>query len=254
MSEIGDQTIDAVICDPPFALTQCEWDSLIDLPSLWRQFERILKPTGVILMFCAQPFTSHLITSKPELYRYLWYWAKEKGTNFFRTGRQPLRVVEEIVVFAFGASYTYHPQMVPLDKPYRHTMPLRHSAITGRGEINTRAQSAEAREYKEYTHRHPTNLLHFARDNGNKSLVPTQKPVALLEYLIQTYTNEGDLILDPTMGSGTTGLAAKRLGRRFIGMEINPEHFAIAEQRIAASEAEPEPADDALYSFDQKCA
>lgn len=231
MASLPDRKIDTIICDLPFGTTQCEWDRPLSLPALWEHYRRILKTDGVILLFAAQPFTSELIMSRPDMYRYIWYWQKEKGTNFFRTGRQPLRIVEEVVVFAFNASYTYHAQMVPLEKPYRHTMPLKHSAITGRGEISS-TQTPTEREYKTYTHRHPTNLLRFPRDRANKSLIPTQKPVALIEYLLRTYSNERDLILDNCMGSGTTGVACQNLNRQFIGMEIDPHHFNIAYNRL----------------------
>lgn len=239
MMALDDASIDAIVCDLPFGTTQCDWDRPIDLTALWEQYIRTLKPNGVCLLFAAQPFTSQLIASRPDLYRHLWYWAKEKGTNFFRTGRQPLRIVEEVAVFAPTAKYTYNPQMVPLEKPYRHTMPLKHSQITGRGEIAPASQTPTERQYKEYTHRHPTNLLRFPRDKANKSLIPTQKPVALVEYLLRTYTNAGDLVLDNCMGSGTTGVACLNLDRQFIGMEIDPDHFAIAQERLTMHGSKP---------------
>lgn len=231
---IPDHSVDTIICDPPYGTTQCAWDLALDLAAFWTELLRVLKPTGAILMFAAQPFTSVLIQSKADLYRFLYYWQKEKGTNFFRTKYQPLRLIEEIVVFSHGAKYTYHPQMVPLAKPYTHTMPLRHSAITGKGAISD--QTAEQREYRTYTHAHPTNLLQFPRDNANKGLVPTQKPVALLEYLVRTFSDAGDVILDPTMGAGTTGVAAIHLSRNFIGLELNPAHYALAKRRIEAED------------------
>lgn len=234
MRDLPDESVDAIITDPPYATTQCSWDLAVDFNLLWEQYIRVAKPKAAILICSAQPFTSTVIKSNPEMYRYLWYWSKEKGSNFFRTGNQPLRMVEEVNVFSRENGYTYNPQMVLLDKPYRHTMPLKHSAITGKGEISKK-QSAEQREYKTYTHSSPKNLLHFARDNGNKSLVPTQKPVALMEYMIKTYTNPGDVVLDSFLGSGTTGVAAKRLGRGFIGMEKSDKHFEIAQTRIEAT-------------------
>jgi len=239
LTQLPDQSVDAVICDLPYGTTQCAWDIALDLNALWTQYLRIAKPTAPILLFSAQPFTSHLILSQPELYRYLWYWEKEKGTNFFRTGNQPLRVIEEICVFSQEHGYTYNAQMVPLDKPYTHTLPLKHSAITGRGKID--GQTEQKREYKTYTHSHPKNLLKFSRDNGNKGKVPTQKPVALLEYLVNTFTHPGDVVLDNTMGSGTTGVACKKLGRSFIGMEMSEKHFTIAKERIDST---PEPTPD----------
>jgi len=193
----------------------------------------VLKPTGVVLIFAAQPFTSKLILSRPKLFRHIWYWQKEKGTNFFRTRYQPLRIIEEIAVFAPSMGYTYNPQLVPLAKPYRHTMPLRHSAITGEGAIDAR-QTASQREYKTYTHGQPTNLLRVPRDNANKGLLPTQKPAALLNYLMKTYSNPGDTVCDPTMGTGSCGIAAVQLARKFVGMELNPQHFDVAAKRIAA--------------------
>lgn len=250
LASVPDESIDAIICDLPYGTTQCKWDVALDFDALWAHYLRVTKANAPILLFSAQPFTSKLIMSRIEHYRYLWYWEKEKGTNFFRTGNQPLRVIEEICVFSKANGYTYNPQMVPLAKPYRHTMPLKHSAITGTGEIST-SQTAEARQYKTYTHSHPKNLVRFSRDNGNRSLVPTQKPVALLEYLVSTYTNPGDLVLDNTMGSGTCGVACKRLGRRFHGMERDLRHFSIAQRRIAeASALEPaeEPQDLVLWA------
>lgn len=233
MQAIPDRSIDAIINDPPYGTTNCSWDMALDLERYWQQMERVIKPTGVILLFAAQPFTSTLIVSRPHLYRHLWYWKKEKGTNFFRTKYQPLRIIEEIVVFAPSMGYAYNPQLVPLDKPYRHTMPLRHSAITGSGEISAN-QTAEQREYKVYTHAQPTNLLSFPRDNANKGLLPTQKPVALMEYLVRTYTHPGQTVLDPTMGSGSTGVAAVKLGRQFLGIELDSKHFGKAQRRVTA--------------------
>lgn len=248
MKDVPSESVDAIICDLPYGTTQCAWDLALDFDSLWEQYMRVAKPTAPILLFSAQPFTSKLIMSRMDQYRYLWYWEKEKGTNFFRTGNQPLRVIEEICVFSRANGYTYNAQMIPLEKPYRHTMPLKHSAITGNGVIST-DQTAENRQYKTYTHAHPKNLLKFARDNGNKSLVPTQKPVALLEYLVKTYTNPGDTVLDNTMGSGTCGVACKRLGRSFIGMEMSKKHFKIAKTRIDDTPTQAETLDD-IFSFD----
>lgn len=232
MSSLPDQSVDTILNDPPYGTTQASWDIAIDLDELWKQYLRVLKPNGVIVMFCAQPFTSKLIMSQMNLFRYLWYWEKEKGTNFLSTRYQPLRVIEEVVVFSRNTKFTYNPQMIPLEKPYTHTMPIKKSAIAG--SFKTEKQNCEEREYKTYTHAYPKNIVKFARDNANKSLVPTQKPIALMEYLVATYSNPGQTILDNTMGSGTTGVAAKRLGRNFIGMEYDSKHFQIAKNRIDA--------------------
>lgn len=233
MRDIPDRSIDVILNDPPYGTTHCKWDLALDLTCYWAHILRVLKPDGAVIIFSAQPFTSKLILSQPDLYRYLWYWEKEKGTNFFRANREPMRVIEEILVFG-SPQHRYFPQLLPLDKPYRHTMPLHHSSITGCGPIS-HLQTAEEREYREYTHAQPKNLLTLPRDATKKSLVPTQKPVALMEYLIKTYTTANDRVLDPTMGSGTTGVACVRLGREFIGIEMNSDHFTIASERISES-------------------
>jgi DNA modification methylase len=235
---VRDNSVDAIINDPPYGTTQAKWDIAIDEEKMWAEYLRVLKPNGVILLFAAQPFTSKLIMSRTDLFRYVWYWEKEKGTNFLSTGYQPLRVIEEVCVFAHNAKFTYNAQMIPLDKPYTHTMPIKKSGVAGK--MKTQEQDANKREYKTYTHSHPKNLVKFARDLGNKTGVATQKPLALMEYLVRTYTDPGHVVLDNTMGSGTTGVACKLLGRSFIGMEMDENHFEIARKRI---EETPEDAD-----------
>ncbi len=229
MKEVPSASIDAVVADLPYGTTHCKWDSLIPLESLWNQYKRLIKNNGAIVLFSAQPFTSQLIMSQSKLFRYCWYWEKEKGTGFLNAKRQPLRVIEEICVF-YKKMPLYNPQMALRDKPYRHTLPNIHSEIHGGGVKSI--DNSKQRKYVEYTHQYPTNILKFARDNANKSLLPTQKPLALVEYLIKTYTKEGDTILDNSMGSGTTGVASVKLGRKFIGMEINKDNFDIACKRI----------------------
>lgn len=236
MADIADHSIDAVITDPPYGTTHCKWDIALDLEQYWQHLERIIKPDGVMVIFAVQPFSSMLIQSRPGLFRNIWYWQKERGTNFFRAGREPMRVIEEILVFG-STRHQYHPQLVPLDKPYRHTLPVKHSAITGKGEI-PRSQTHGQREYRIYTHAQPTNLLTYPRDC--KRIIATQKPVALMQYLIRTYTRPGDLVLDPTMGSGTTGIACANTGRRFHGIERNQQHFEAASKRIAARAGNPQ--------------
>lgn len=230
MDDLGDNTVDLILTDLPYGTTSCEWDQIIPFEPMWKQYLRVLKEDGVIVLTAAQPFTSKLVMSQPNLFRHIWYWEKEKGTNFLRTGSQPLRVIEEVCVFSKSGTYTYQPQMVPLDKPYTHTMPLRHSPITGEGDINPTVDGE--REYKTYTHAHPKNLIRFARDKN--VLVPTQKPVSLMTYLVRTYSQKGDVVLDSCLGSGTTGVACATEDRRFIGIEANPKHFQISKTRIEA--------------------
>ncbi len=221
-------SVDAIITDLPYGTTNCKWDSAIPLSPLWEQYERIIKDDKPIVLFSAQPFTTTLITSNVRKFKYCWYWVKEKGTGFLNAKKQPMRVVEEICVF-YDKLHTYNPQMIPLEKPYKHTLPIKKSDIN-KGGIKSMAK--EEREYVTYTHTFPKNTLFYPRDKANKGLVPTQKPVGLLEYLVKTYTNENDVVLDSCMGSGTTGIACLNLNRRFVGIELDKEHFAIAKDRL----------------------
>jgi site-specific DNA-methyltransferase (adenine-specific) len=218
---ISDHSIDTIITDPPYGMTACEWDSALDLELIWKEYKRILKLNGSIVIFSAQPFTSHLIVSNPKMFRYCWYWEKENGTNYLLTKYQPLRVIEEICVFSNNRNFIFNAEKILLEKPYKHS--------------GARISKLYKKEYmkdfnpKTYTHSHPRNLLNFKRD---KMLMPTQKPLALLEYLVKTYSNFGDTILDNTMGSGTTGVACINLDRNFIGIEKDQNNFLMAEKRL----------------------
>ena len=223
-------SIDAIIADLPYGTTKCKWDSIIPLELLWNEYKRLLKDNGVVILFSGQPFTTTLISSNIKMFKYCWYWEKEKGTGFLNAKKQPLRVIEEICVFS-NAQGVYNPQMTLLDKPYRHTLPINQSDTVSNG-IKSIDDRKPEREYVTYTHAFPKNVLKFTRDKANKSLVPTQKPLALIEYLIETYTNANDTVLDNVMGSGTTGVACQKLNRFFIGIEKNTTHFEIAKSRI----------------------
>ena len=225
MAGLDASSIDCIIADLPYGITQAKWDCELPLESLWAEYKRLAKKNCPIVLFSAQPFTSKLISSNFKMFKYCWYWEKEKGTGFLNAKHQPLRCIEEICVF-----YTqekYHPQMIPLEKPYRHKLPTNASET-----INDVASFENPVVYKEYTHAYPKNILKYPRDNSNKGIHSTQKPLALLEYLVKTYTNDGDCVLDNTMGSGTTCLAAKNLGRKYIGIEIDEKMFNVANQRI----------------------
>lgn len=227
MGEIEPRSVDAVIADLPYGTTNCSWDTIIPLQPLWAAYHRVLKENGCVVLFSAQPFTSILISSNLPEFRYCWYWEKEKGTGFLNAKKQPMRVVEEICVF-YKTKCTYNPKMVPLVKPYTHTLPAHKSDIHN----DVKSTSGGERTYKTYTHAYPKNVLKFPRDKANKSLVPTQKPLKLLEYLVETHTNPGDLVLDNTMGSGTTCLACKNLNRNYIDIEQNSKHYQIATARL----------------------
>ena len=220
MKEIPDGSVDMVLADPPYGTTACKWDTVIDLPLMWEQLKRVIKPNGAIVMTASQPFTSALVMSNPRMFKYCWVWNKKQGGNPLNAKRQPLRVTEDIVVFNSGG---YIPQM-------------RTGRMRKKGGINKQPETTGAvnLDYVSYSDQYyPTNILDFPNCANKKYLVhPTQKPVALMEYLIRTYTNEGESVLDFTMGSGTTGVACKNLGRKFIGIELDQGYFDIAAKRI----------------------
>ena len=221
MREIPNGSVDMVLADPPYGTTACKWDAVIDLPLMWEQLKRVIKPNGAIVMTACQPFTSALVMSNPRMFKYCWVWNKKQGGNPLNAKRQPLRVTEDIVVFNSGG---YIPQM-------------RTGRMRKKGGINKQPETTGAvnLDYVSYSDQYyPTNILDFPNCANKKYLVhPTQKPVALMEYLIRTYTDERDTVLDFTMGSGTTGVACKNLGRDFIGIELKQNYFDIAKQRIA---------------------
>ena len=223
MKDIPDGSIDAVICDPPYGTTACKWDSVIPFEPMWEQLKRVIKPNGAILLFGSEPFSSALRMSNIKNYKYDWIWDKKIPSGMCNAKIMPMRQSELISVFIEGKNF-YYPQMEKRPKP------LKGGKIYGNSESagNRGTKSLEA---KYYTHKYPTT--HLVYDKIRKgSIHPTQKPVALMEYLIKTYTNEGETVLDFTMGSGTTGVACKNLNRNFIGIELDPKYFKIAEKRI----------------------
>jgi len=213
-------SVDAVICDPPYGTTACAWDSVIPLAPMWEQLKRVVKPRAAIVLFAAQPFTSALWASNPKWFKYAWVWDKQGTANFALAKYQPLRATEDVLVFGKGAT-VYNPQMRRGD--------LRGKGGGGECEINgIRPTYAVNDEY------YPTNVIRISNANfADRGLHPTQKPVELMRYLVRTYTNAGDTVLDFTMGSGTTGVACRMEGRNFIGVELDPHYYAIAERRIA---------------------
>ena len=225
MMKIPDKSIDLILCDLPYGITDCKWDTVIPFPELWEQYRRVIKDNGAMVLFSVQPFTTALIQSNIKDFRYCWYWLKQHATGFTYARYQPMRRVEDICVF-YRKAPTYNPQgLIEIKNP----KPRKHNAKKG-GEIWS-VRSSEG-EYTARFKNYPKNVLEFGSERG---LHPTQKPVALLEYLIRTYTNEGETVLDNCMGSGTTGVAAKRTGRHFIGIELSEHYFNIAKQRIETS-------------------
>ena len=229
---IPDKSIQLILADLPYGTTSAKWDCVLPLDLLWQQYERIITDNGSILLFGGQPFTSALIMSNLKMYKCVWYWKKEKGVGFTFAKFMPMRQIEEIVVFCKGKS-VYNPIMIPLDKPYKHVLPRRKAETLSDCNITT-CKNGES-VYKEYTHKYPTNILEFARESTKRNVKyshPTLKPLNLIKYLISTYSNENDTVLDNTMGSGTTCVAAKELNRKFIGIEKEVKYYDLAVARM----------------------
>lgn len=224
MKKIDDQSVDCIICDLPYGTTNCKWDILIPFDLLWSEYNRISKETTPILLFGIEPFSSYIRMSNIKDFKYDLYWHKTLCSNFMLAKKQPFFKIETISVF-YKKSPTYHPIMRE-GKPYE----IRESHVKQKGmqqKYNIKTKSDITNEGTRY----PDNLLEF-NSLGSGKLHPTQKPLDLLEYLIQTYTNEQDLVLDNCMGSGTTGVASKKLNRRFIGIEKEQKYFEIAKERM----------------------
>ena len=230
MKSIPDGSIDAIITDPPYWTTACKWDSVIPFEPMWEQLKRIIKPNGAIVLFWSEPFSSALRMSNIKMYKYDWVWEKDKGTNFAISNKQPLRKVENICIFYKKQPY-YNSQGKKLDKPYTHTLPISKSdSSKGAGEHNLNKDGS--RKYATYTHTKKNNLIYFDRESQTKSLHPTQKPVALIEYLIKTYTNEWETVLDFTAWSFTTAVACENTNRKWICIEKDEWYYNIGINRI----------------------
>lgn len=233
MKEIPSGSVDMVLCDLPYGTTACKWDAVIPLEPLWTEYRRISKPDAAIVLTAAQPFTTVLISSNIQQFAYVWVWDKKFGANFVQAKRTPLRIHEDVLVFCkSGKTPKYYPQMIDREKPIKKGGNKQSAAIPIR---QTENAAAFGESEKIYTEKFPETIIEFNCREG-RGLHPTQKPVALMEYLIRTYTNAGDTVLDNTMGSGTTGVACANTGRDFIGIERDPGYFAIAEKRIREAE------------------
>ena len=226
MRKIPDGSVDLVLTDPPYGTTACKWDSVIPLGPMWEQLKRIIKPNGAIVLFGQEPFSSALRLSNPKWFKYDWYWEKERLTNIAHVKRRAGKVIETISVF-YSKQPTYNPQMVKYEGKKR-TNKVKDGKM---GKLIDNANK-KVTEYNDTGWRYPTQVLKYKRDILICNLHPTQKPVALMEYLIKTYTNEGETVLDFTAGSFTTGVAAQNLSRKFIGIEMDRGYFEIAEKRI----------------------
>lgn len=225
MKGILDGSIDMILCDLPYGTTACKWDSVIPFEPLWEQYNRIIKDNGAIVLFGSEPFSTELRHSNLKMYKYDWVWNKKLAGNGILAKRQPLKIHENIMVFNTSI---YMPQMTKGKLRKKMTGNIKESEITGGNSV--------VKEYcnDEY---YPKSIIEVSAANMRKGrLHPTQKPVDLLEYLVKTYTNEGDVVLDNCMGSGSTGVACVNTGRKFIGMELDKGYFDIACNRIAEAQ------------------
>lgn len=231
MKDIADGSVDMILADLPYGTTECKWDSVILFDPLWEQYKRLIKEEGSIVLFGSQPFTSSLIMSNPKMFRYELIWEKSKATQFLTAKLMPMKKHENVLIFtknpigyAVKIKTKYNPQgLVKIDKPKVQKHKKASSCISGRG-------NSEGKEFvKEFTN-YPNSMMKFK--NEGKTVHPTQKPLDLCEYLVKTYTNTNDLVLDNCMGSGTTGVACVNTNRDFIGFELDDNYFNIAETRI----------------------
>lgn len=225
MADIPDGSVDMVLCDLPYGTTACKWDVVIPFEPLWQAYRRVCKPNAAIVLTASQPFTSMLVMSNPEWFRHEWVWIKNRGSNFANTVREPMKEHESVIVFA-EKGWTYNKQM---------------QERTGGGADRVKygvAFRSQSENYREFEGRGPQMLPEMRVPSSwqkfgcEVGLHPTQKPVALMEYLIRTYTNAGNIVLDNTMGSGTTGVACVRANRCFLGIERDPHYFQVACERI----------------------
>jgi len=245
MQDIPDGSVDMVMTDPPYGTTACKWDSVIPFEPMWAQLKRIVKPNGAIVLTASQPFTSALVMSNVAMFKYCWVWEKSRPTGHVHAKNKPMKAHEDIAVFSSGTTVhatqsdrrmTYYPQGL-IYAPY---LKKRASAgLTGGGSTMQPRKSHKKEYIAEHTG-YPTSILKTPSEHNGAGITfhPTQKPVALMEYLIRTYTNAGETVLDFTMGSGTTGVACANLGRKFIGIELDEDYFNIAAKRIKTAHAQ----------------
>lgn len=229
MRGLPDNSVDMILCDLPYGTTVCKWDSVIPFEALWGSYRRIISDNGAIVLTASQPFSSELIMSASDLFKYAMVWVKSRPTGFTNANNKPMKKHEDVLVFSKGTTANgsarkmiYNPQgLVKKERKVKRT---------SRGGFHGERPNQKDEYTSSFTN-YPNSILEFSSEG--KTVHPTQKPVALMEYLIKTYTNEGDTVLDNCMGSGTTGVACANTGRKFIGMELDREYFRIARRRIS---------------------
>jgi site-specific DNA-methyltransferase (adenine-specific) len=222
---LEDESVDLVLTDPPYGTTQCNWDSVIPLEPMWKQLKQVIKPNGAIVMTASQPFTTTMIASNMKMFKYCWVWDKKKPSTGLHAKIMPLRKTEDVIVFG-KSKVNYYPQMVEskirTDKP----------RVANNGEVF--GGKEVLRQHSNNGMMYPKNIIEITNANQNGRVHPTQKPVALMNYLIRTYTEKGNLVLDFTIGSGTTAVACEELGRKWIGIELSKDYCEIAKKRLEA--------------------
>lgn len=228
MKEIDDKMVDMILCDLPYGITACKWDKVLPLDELWKQYKRIIKKNGVVVLTASQPFTTDLINSNRKWFKYNWVWVKNTGTGIVSAKYQPMRYSEDILIFGNGKN-TFNPEMIKRTEGSKKR--LKYKLITGgySEHINVKKNKIKRNPDEKY----PSNILFInTKPNSIGKLHPTEKPIELFRYLIKTYTQEGELVLDNCIGSGTTAVACKQTNRNFIGFEINKEYVKIANKRL----------------------
>lgn len=251
MKDIPDKSVDAIICDLPYGTTACAWDSIINLDLLWCQYKRIIKPYKPIVLFASQPFTTRLISSNYDWFKYCWVWKKNRATGHVHAKNRPMKLHEDICVFSEGN--TLHINQSDKRMPYYPQGLTKLPEGTKRRTLNDSGDNAvmgkrNSHKASFWTHTgYPTSIITFDIEMNEKRFHETQKPLLLCEYLIKTYTNETDLVLDNTMGSGTTGVACLETNRRFIGIEKDEKYFEIAKKRIEDKQKELESKPKGLF-------
>ena len=235
MKQIPDGSVDMILCDLPYGTTKCKWDVVINLDILWSLYKRILKSNGAIVLFGSEPFSSQLRCSNLNMYRYDWIWESNRAPNFVFGNKQPLKKHEIISIF-YNKQPTYNPQKTQNPKGIEKRHLYKSSATNTGLDVNPNTpEFAKSGKNYEADKLLPKSVIYYAKEH--RPIHPTQKPIALMEYLIRTYTNEGETVLDNTMGSGTTGVACVNTNRKFIGIEMDENYFNIAKQRIADAES-----------------
>jgi site-specific DNA-methyltransferase (adenine-specific) len=224
MKQIPDAGVDLILCDLPYGTTACKWDAIIPFSELWKHYKRVIRPNGAIVLFCSQPFTSALIMSNPNDFKYCWTWDKVKPNGHLVAKIRPMQRTEDIAVFGSG-KIKYNPQMTKRDKP-KKSKEYSRTEIMGGEQTNF--------EERTLNEKYPQSVLEFSNASQVEKLHPTQKPLELLQYLIRTYTDEEQIVLDNTMGSGSTCVACKNENRIYIGIEQEEKYYKIAEQRLTS--------------------